>query len=82
MGQRASKVLRFSGEEVQPGQDLDNYERLREEYVQLLAVMAMVVNEGYIRAVDRDEDGPAMLRKVATVEKFLLYSKERGTLQD
>lgn len=81
VAQRCSKALRFGLSEIQPGQELTNAERIRGEYIDLLAVMRMLVEEGAIEPVT-DDDIPLMEQKRQKVEKFLLYSKEQGTLNE
>tara|TARA_Y100001956_G_scaffold82692_1_gene104772 strand:- start:4759 stop:5121 length:363 start_codon:yes stop_codon:yes gene_type:complete len=43
VGQRASKLSRFGHDEVQPGQTLDNFERLRGEKVDLMVVYHLLL---------------------------------------
>lgn len=74
VAQRCSKALRFGLEEVQPGQDLTNIQRIRQEYSDLAAVLEML---GVGAPLGRDMDG-----KRAKVEKFLAYSADLGTLQE
>lgn len=81
VAQRCSKALRFGLEEIQPGQELTNAERIREEYVQLLAVMRMLVEEGEIPSVTGHHMSE-LEDKRQKVEKFLRYSREQGTLND
>lgn len=79
IGQRASKALRFSLEEVQPGQALSNAERIMYEYRDLQAVMEMLEDEGVLPSI-WIRDAAAIEAKKAKVEKFLLHSAEVGTL--
>jgi hypothetical protein len=81
VAQRCTKALRFSLGEIQPGQGLTNAQRIRGEYIDLLAVMRMLVEEGAIEPVT-DDDLPAMEAKRQKVEKFLTYSRQCGTLTD
>ena len=81
VAQRCTKALRFGLTEVQPGQDLNNAQRIRGEFIDLLAVMRMLVEEGAIEPVT-DADLPAMEAKRQKVEKFLDYSRAMGTLND
>jgi hypothetical protein len=81
IAQRCSKVNRFGAAEVQPGQGLDNADRLRGEYIDLLAVMEMLVEEGLVLPVHYT-DRPAIDAKKAKVEKFLRYSRKCGTLEE
>lgn len=78
VGQRVSKALRFGLDEVQTGQELNNAERIRAEYIDLLAVMRMLVDDGYIEPVT-DADLPAMEDKRAKVEKYIEYARQQGT---
>lgn len=81
VSQRCSKALRFGLAEIQPGQELTNAERIRGEYIDLLAVMRMLVEEGAIAPVT-DDDLPLLEQKRQKVEKFLSYSRDCGTLTD
>lgn len=81
VSQRCSKALRFGLGEIQPGQELTNAERIRGEYIDLLAVTRMLVEEGAIEPVT-DADLSAMEEKRQKVEKFLAYSRKCGTLTD
>lgn len=73
---RLSKLLRFGGDEVQPGQLLTNRERVSEEFADLLAVLAMSGID-----VDSPWVHSAADAKRRKVEHFLKYSAERGTLR-
>lgn len=70
--QRASKAARFGMDEVEPGQELPNHERLIYELNDIAAVAAMIapawMNE---RLIEQKRD---------KVERFLIYSQECGTL--
>jgi hypothetical protein len=44
LGQRASKLSRFGKDEVQPNQELDNFERLRLEKVDLLVIYDLLLS--------------------------------------
>lgn len=81
VAQRCTKALRFGLSEIQPGQELTNAQRIRGEYIDLLAVMRMLVEDGAIEPVT-DDDLPVMEQKRQKVEKFLVYSRECGTLTD
>lgn len=82
---RVSKILRFGGREVQPGQSLTNRERLRAEMVDALAVYSMLWHEGELDEIGLfiKNDYPIRAEveaKKAKVEKFLAYSAQCGTL--
>lgn len=81
VAQRASKALRFGLDEVEPGQEATNAERLFEEYNHVRAVYTMLawehgfpdIDRGYVGHKQREE-------KERKVERFLAYSAECGTL--
>lgn len=78
VAQRCTKALRFGGDEVQPGQPLDNRVRILQEFSHLLAALEML---GF-------SVGPSPLdplrqwvdAKKEQVERFIRYSEECGTL--
>lgn len=77
VGQRASKALRFGLDEVKPEQTLTNAEMIIYEFNDILAVMEMLKEEGFIpKVIDRE----AIDKKKAKVNKYLQYSKQVGTL--
>ena len=75
--QRASKALRFTLDEVQPSQSLTNAERIVYEFNDILAVMEMLKEEGYIKNV---VDNDAIAKKKIKINKFINYSNNIGTL--
>jgi hypothetical protein len=79
IGQRASKAIRFTAEEVQPGQELTNAERIMYEFRDLQAVMEMLEDEGVLPSIWH-RDVAAIEAKKAKVERFLLHSAAVGTL--
>jgi NTP pyrophosphatase (non-canonical NTP hydrolase) len=76
VAQRVSKALRFGLREVQPGQDLNNRERIELELGDLIAVVGFLVREGTIEPPEADYDG-----KRAKIERFMAISREQGVLQ-
>jgi len=76
---RASKALRFSLQEVQPGQELTNSERIVYEFNDIFAMMEILLDEGHIKKI---LDRTAIEKKKLKIEKFLKLSKECGTLTD
>lgn len=79
VAQRASKAARFGLREVQPGQDLDNRARLLGEFADLCGALELL-DESIIDDLVH-ELRPQIDAKKAKVEKFLLYSREVGTLE-
>ena len=68
---RTSKAIRFTMEEVQPGQQVSNRERIEGELSDLMAVAGMLGLE-----VSAD----LMAAKEKKVRKYMDYSRERGVL--
>jgi hypothetical protein len=80
-GRARLPVLGFS--EAEPGQTRDNGERIAQEFCDLYAVFDMLQKTGLVNYW-----GEEFLRlsdieaKQLKVEKYLLYSKEQGTLTE
>ena len=77
VAQRASKAIRFGIDEIQPGQELTNVERLRLEFSDLMAICDMLFYEGINLSVEQS----LIDAKQAKVEKFLEYSRSLGVLE-
>lgn len=73
IAQRATKALRFGLDEIQPGQTLNNKERLIQEIADLFGVIEKLELE-----IPKDK----VLAKQIKIEKFMKYSKQIGRLQD
>ena len=76
-GKRASKALRFGLDEIQPGQDASNGERIVAELNDLLGVAELLQDAGVIKDFG---NRAAVEAKKAKVRAFLEYSAECGTL--
>ena len=68
VGIRCTKALRFGVEEVQPGQELDNADRIGREVGDFLEVLDRLVTAGVIRQ-SSIEDGKA--NKKRQLDKFM-----------
>ncbi len=77
--QRATKALRFSLEEIQPGQSLTNKQRLIQEFNDIYAMMVMLRAEFHI---GNFIDPELYNAKIAKVEHFLQRSRDNGTLTE
>lgn len=76
VSQRASKALRFGMEEIQPGQELTNRERLKNEIADLYACFELIFEAG------EDLEVPSkILQKVNKIYKYARYSRELGILK-
>jgi superfamily II helicase len=78
VGQRALKAQRFGVSEIQPGQTLDNFERMFMEFTDLCAVMEMLQKEIGVRRLVRMPEVDAKKEKV---EKYMLYAESQGALK-
>lgn len=79
---RASKALHFGLQEVQPQQELTNAQRLVGEFVDLLAVMEMLEEEGLVQIPTGPELREQIAAKKDKVEKFIRFAAEHcGTVQ-
>lgn len=78
--QRASKQMRFGRDEVQPGQDKPNHERLRDELLDVLACVRFLELSGQIAYIfDKDVEAH-MQRKQAKIDRMLALSRAQGCL--
>ena len=79
VSQRAAKAIRFGLDDLQPCQSMENSTRLLGEIADLVAVIYMLSEEGYLAGVP--EFGSIAVRaKIIKIEKFLAYSRKCGTL--
>jgi NTP pyrophosphatase (non-canonical NTP hydrolase) len=78
ISQRMTKLMRFGPNEVQPEQSLNNTERLVDELNDLMGVIELLIQEGALPLnwVKLEKVNAKKLK----VEKFLLLSKQCGTL--
>jgi NTP pyrophosphatase (non-canonical NTP hydrolase) len=81
VAKEVSKANRFGLDDHQPGQPETetNRKKLTEELNDLVAIADMLFDEGYI---DDFLDIDKMESKKKKVEKYLKYSKEKGTLKE
>lgn len=80
IAQRCSKAVRFGGDEVQPGQDLNNRQRILQEFADLVGTLELLGLDVGIPVYSALR--PWIDAKKAKVERFLDYSRECGTLSD
>ena len=77
VAQRATKAKRFACDEVQPGQEMSNTQRIRQELSDLIAVAEMLEEAG-VPVLPLEVD--AIDRKKAKVAAFMEYSRSCGAL--
>ena len=77
---RISKALRFGMNELQPGQFLNNRERIENELTDLLTTldMAGIIQLDHEGCYQIDAVGQG--NKQRKIEKYLTYAREQGTL--
>lgn len=80
---RMSKALAFGLGESQAGQEETNAQRVVGEYMDLLAVMEMLQEEGLLQMPSEEEQARLKALKKAKVEKYMVYARTTcGTLSD
>lgn len=79
---RCSKQLRFGTREVQPGQLLENHERLRGELLDVLACIRFLERSGQIEVIDDHHVREHMERKQQKIDRMLALSRAQGRLAD
>lgn len=78
VGQRVMKALRFGLHEVQPGQPLNNAERIVEELHDLITVATILHTRNVLRSpMPTPDKGSA---KWAKIKKFMAISRKQGVL--
>jgi len=78
VAQRITKSLRFGLDETQKDQHFTNRDRIIHEFVDLMSVFSMLVDEENFEEPEDFEQ--RMVTKKANIEKYLEYSKQLGTL--
>lgn len=78
VAQRASKAARFSLDEIQPGQEYSNAERIMHEYADLVGTMNQMIVDGTLK-YPKDWDARVQA-KGPRIEQFLKRSAEHGRL--
>lgn len=76
--QRVTKTLRFGEDEIQPGQDFDNTDRLSFELCDLVAIVELLQEQNIPLELD---DREAIEAKKLKIAKFMRLSIDRGTLE-
>jgi hypothetical protein len=81
LGIRVSKALRFGVAEVQPGQALNNGQRIFAAYSQVMGIGFLLNTAGWL-SLEPGTVPPASQAKIAKVEKFLGYARKVGVVED
>ena len=80
VGQRVSKANRFTLAETQPGQPLNNAERIQEELYDLISVAMLLYRRGLIPHPMPSER--VIEAKRLKIEKFIAYARTMGAIHD
>lgn len=80
VGQRVAKALRFGLTEVQAGQPLTNRARISEELRDLVAVVAILIDEGVLDGDECLTSAEHVDAKRAKIERFMEISRREGVL--
>jgi hypothetical protein len=80
VAQRVSKALRFGLDEVQPGQDLTNAQRISEELRDLVAVAHILGQEEILDPRLTLPGSGCVMMKRSKIERFMAISVEHGAL--
>ena len=79
LSQCVAKLLWFGENEVEPGQDLTNFERMVNEYNDLIGVIDKINEDDvFLKTISVYPDKTT--RKKEKIEKYLIYSKGLGIL--
>ena len=81
VAQRCSKQMQFGRDEIEPGQNLTNEERLRNEINDLMAVVDILENireVNFMQPENMEEIAEAKREKIA---KYLKYSQDLGQVE-
>lgn len=79
VSQLISKALRFGLDDHKPGEQYSNADRIMQEYYDLKSSIKTLQDEGYLPKWSKERSEFQVKAKQLQVEKYLLYSKEKGT---
>lgn len=79
--QRASKQLRFGRDEVQPGQDRANHERLRIEIMDVLACIRILQLSQQIERIEEADVDAHFVEKQEKISRMLAISRAQGRIE-
>ena len=76
--QRVTKANRFGLNEIEPGQDLTNAQRITKELYDVDALWQMLQDEG---ALASGLDAIAIMQKKEKIRRYMEYAEQCGTLK-
>lgn len=74
--QAATKALRFGFDSCAPRSDITNSEQIVMEFVDLLAVFEMLLEEKYLTWQGRESSEKALIEKKEKVMRYMAYAGE------
>lgn len=77
---RCTKAQMFGLDEIQPGQELTNRERIMREMADVLALCEIMRDEGILFDIEHETCDPLVTEKKAKAVHFSGYSRELGRL--
>jgi len=80
--QVADKGLRFGTSDSYPDEDTTNAYNIVKEYIEITAVMDMLLDEGFLPQLSDNQANEIFIAKQKRVLEFMEYARSRGTLQD
>ena len=80
--QVTDKGLRFGTSDGYPDEDVTNAYNIVKEYIEITAVMDMLLDEGFLPQLSNDQVDEIFVAKQKRVLEFMDYARSRGTLQD
>jgi hypothetical protein len=81
IAQAISKALRFGLDDCKPNTALCNSDKIMEEYYDLKAMIIRLQAEGYLPKIDKQRSEFMMAKKIAQVEAYITYSKDKGCIE-
>lgn len=78
LAQRALKLQQYGAQEREVGTDRTNADRLRDEWIDVLATIRMAKEAGTLTMPDTAEVDAAIARKVAKINRYLALSRDLG----
>lgn len=81
VAQRALKQVQFGRDEIQPGQDQTNGERLLDEIIDLATISRILVVIREIEQLSAHDADKKSLLKLEKLEKYLAYSQSLGEVE-
>jgi len=80
--QVADKGMRFGTDDSYPNESATNAYNIVKEYIEITAVMDMLLDEGFLISLSDDEANEIFIAKQQRVRDYMDYARSRGTLVD